>query len=108
MLTKTSKIRIAEAEERVGEVQNGFAKTLDAMSRAAMSRATAEIELAFKLFQKLSVARSPTDTISAYQEWFSGEMKARAEDTRQFVTNCQTFIAEGMRFFPNGRSSGRA
>jgi hypothetical protein len=109
-LTKTSKIvqkQIAEAEEKIGEVQSEFAKTLDVMSRAAMSRATAEIELGLKLSQKLSTARSPADTLSAYQEWVTEEMNARTEDTRQFMTNCQRFIAEGTRFLSRGGSNGR-
>jgi hypothetical protein len=102
MLTKTSKKiqkQIAEAEEKVSEVQNEFAKTLNVMNRAAMSRVTAEIELCIKLSQKLSTARSPADTLSAYQEWLTEEMNARTEDARQFMTNCQSFIAEGTRFF---------
>jgi hypothetical protein len=110
MLTKTSKIvqeQIDEAEEKIGEVQNDFVKTLNVMSRAAMSRVTAEIELGLKLSQKLSTARSPADTLSAYQEWFIEAMNARTEDTRQFMTNCQRFITEGTRSFSDGRSNGR-
>jgi hypothetical protein len=72
-----------------------------------MSRATAEIELGLKLSQKLSTARSPSDAMSAYQEWLTQEMKARTEDTRQFMTNCQNFITEGTRLFSNGGSNGR-
>ncbi|MFY9839196.1 MAG: hypothetical protein WAK55_22505 [Xanthobacteraceae bacterium] len=109
MLTKTSKIvqkQIAEAEEKVGEVQNEFAKTLDVMSRAAMSRATAEIELGLKLSQKLIAARSPVDTMSAYQEWLTEEMNARTEDARQFITNCQRFTVEGARFFCTAGRTG--
>ncbi|MFY9840310.1 MAG: hypothetical protein WAK55_28345 [Xanthobacteraceae bacterium] len=111
MLTKTSKIvqkQIDEAEEKIGEVQNEFAKTLDVITRAAMSRATAELELGFKLSQKLSAARSPADTISAYQEWLTEEMKARTEDSRQFMTNCQRLITESTRFLLRGGMAGMA
>ena len=109
-LTKSSKIvqkQIADAEEKIGEFQNEFAKTLDVMSRAAISRATAEIELGLKLSQKLSTARSPAETLSAYQEWLTEEMSARTEDARQFMANCQRFIAEGTRFFSHGGLNGR-
>jgi hypothetical protein len=106
-VSKTVQKQIAETEEKIGEVQNEFAKTLDVMSRAAMSRATAEIELGLKLSQKLSTARSPSDAMSAYQEWLTEEMKARTEDTRQFMTNCQNFITEGTRLFSNGGSNER-
>jgi hypothetical protein len=109
-LTKASNTvqkQIAETEEKIGEVQHEFAKTLDVMRRAAMSRATAEIELGVKLSQKLTAARSPVDAFSAYQEWLTEEMKARTEDARQFMTDCQTFITEGTRLFSNSGSNGR-
>jgi len=107
-LTKASKTvqkQIAETGEKIGEVQNEFAKTLDVMHRAAMSRATAEMELTLKLSQKLSTAHSPSDALSAYQEWLTDEMNARTEDARQFMASCQGFITEGTRLFSNGRMS---
>ena len=36
---------MADIEEKIGEVQDEFAETFDVMSRAARSRAMAEIEL---------------------------------------------------------------
>jgi hypothetical protein len=107
-VSKTVQKQMAETEEKIGEVQSEFAKTFDVMSRAAMSRATAEIELGLKLSQRLTTARSPSDALSAYQEWVTEEMKARTEDARQFMTNCQRFITEGARLFSNGRSNGRS
>ena len=103
-VSKTFQKQITETEEKIGEVQTEFAKTFEAMSRAAMSRATAEIELGLKLSKKLSTARSPYDALSACQEWFTEEMSARNEDARQYMTTCQKFIAEGTR---NGGSNGR-
>ena len=103
--SKTVQKQIADTGEKIDEVQHEFAKTLDVMHRAAMSRATAEIELGVKLSQKLSTVRSPSDALAAYQEWFTEEMKARTEDARQFMTNCQMFIPEGTRLFSNGRMS---
>jgi hypothetical protein len=106
-VSKTVQRQMAETEEKIGEVQNEFAKTFDVMSRAAMSRAAAEIELGLRLSQRLSTARSPSDALSACQEWLTEEMKARTEDTRLFMTNCQRFITEGTRLFANG-SNGRS
>jgi len=106
-VSKTVQKQIAETEEKIGEVQSEFAKTLEVMNRAAMSRVTAEIELLLRLSQKLSVAHSPSDALLACQEWFTDEMKVRTEDTRQFMANCQTFMVEGTRLFSNGRSNGR-
>jgi hypothetical protein len=104
-VSKTVQKQMADTEEKIGEVQDEFAKTIDVMSRAAMSRATAEIELGLKLSQKLSTARSPSDALSAYQEWVTEELKARTEDARQFMTNCQRLITDGTRLFSNGRSN---
>jgi hypothetical protein len=73
-----------------------------------MSRVAAEIDLSIKLSQRLSTARSPADTLSAYQEWLTEEMKARTEDTRQFMTNCQMLITEGTRFLLRGGMAGTA
>ena len=106
-VSKTVQKQIAETEEKIGEVKNEFAKALDVMSRAAMSRAAAEIELGLKLSQKLSTARSPSDALLACQEWLTEEIKARTEDTRQFMTNCQRFMTEGTRLFSDGGSNGR-
>jgi uncharacterized protein (UPF0128 family) len=106
-VSKTVQKQMSETEEKIGEIQNEFAKTIDVINRAAMSRATAEIELGLKLSQKLSIARSPADALLACQEWLTEEMKARTEDTRQYMTTCQRFIAEGTRLFSNGGSNGR-
>jgi hypothetical protein len=107
MLTKTSKIvqkQIAEAEEKVGEVQNEFAKTFEEMSRAAILRVTAEIELGVKLTQRLGAARSLPDVVSAYQKWLSDEMNVRSEDARQFMINSQKFMTASTRLFSIGWS----
>jgi hypothetical protein len=105
--SQTIQKQVTETEERIGEVQNEFAKTLDVMGRAAMSRATAEVELGLKLSHKLTTARSPIDALSACQEWLTEEMKARTEDARQFVGHCQNFVSEGTRIFSNGGSKKR-
>jgi hypothetical protein len=105
--SQTVQKQIAETQEKIGEVHNEFAKTLDVMSRAAISRATAQLELGLKLSHKLSTASSPLDALSAYQEWLTEEMHARTEDTRLFVTNCQSFVSEGTRVFSNGGSKRR-
>jgi hypothetical protein len=105
--SQTIQKQVAETEEKIGEVQNEIAKTIEVMNRAAMSRATSEVELGVKLCQKLSTARSPVDTLSAYQEWLTEEMKARTEDARQFMTHCQNFVSEGTRLFSNGGSKKR-
>jgi len=105
--SKTAEKKIAETEKKIGDatrqVQDEFAKTIEEMSRAVMSRATAEIELGVKLTQRLGAARSLPDVMSAYQEWLSEAMNARSEDARQFMTNSQKFITASTQLFSNGR-----
>ena len=100
--SQTVQKQIAETEDRISEVQNEFAKTIEVMNRAVMSSATAHVELGVKLSQKLTTARSPVDAMSAYQEWFAEAMKARTEDTSHFMTQCQNFFSQGTRLFSNG------
>ena len=107
-VSQTVQKQIAETEDKISEVQNEFAKTIEVMNRAVMSSATANVELGVKLSQKLTTARSPLDALSAYQEWLTEAMQARTEDTRQFMTNCQNFVSEGTGVFSNGGSKKRA
>jgi hypothetical protein len=107
--SKNAQRKIAETEKKIGDAtrqaQDEFATTFEEMSRAFMSRATAEIELGVKLTQRLGAARSLPDVVSAYQVWLSEEMNARSEDARQFMINSQKFITASTRIFSNGRSS---
>jgi hypothetical protein len=99
--SKAVQSQISEAEEKIGEttrqVLSVWAKTLQEMNRTVMSRASAEMQLGSKLSEKLSAARSPSDAVSAYQEWLTEEMAARSEDARLFMTSCQKFITESTR-----------
>ena len=107
--SKTVQKEIAETEKEIGDttlqVQNEFIKTCEEMSRAVMSRAAAQIELASKLSEKLGAAHSFPDVVSAYQGWLSEQMNACSEDARQFMTNGQKFVTTSTRLFSNGWSS---
>src|SRR5262249_38566982 len=111
-LTEGSKAfqkKIAETEKKIGDTtlqaQSEFIKTFEEMSRAVMSRATAEIEFGARLTQRLSEAHSLPDVVSAYQEWLGKEMSARSEDARRFMTSSQKFIAPSPRPFSNRSST---
>ena len=72
------------------------------MSRDWMGRATAEVELSLKLSKKLTDAHSVPDAITAYQEWLSEEMNARAEDARLLMSSGQKFMDATSRFLSSG------
>ena len=107
--SKTVQKQISETEKKIGDttlqVQDEFAKTCEEMGRVVMSRATAQIEMASKLTEKLRAAHSLPDVVSAYQEWLSAEMNACSEDARQIMTNSQKFMTTSTRLFSNGWSS---
>ena len=79
-----------------------FFNALQEMSRDWMGRATAEVELSLKLSKKLTDAHSVPDAITAYQEWLSEEMNARAEDARLLMSNGQKFMDATSRFLSSG------
>ncbi len=63
------------------------------------SRATSEAELAFKLPNKLTAARSVPDAFSAYQEWLGEWMNMFGEDSRRLVSDSRKIIDTGVRCF---------
>jgi hypothetical protein len=67
-----------------------------------MGRAMAEVELGLKLSTKLSEAHSVPDAVTAYEEWWSEEINARAEDARQLMTKGQEFMAASSRLLSAG------
>ena len=71
-----------------------------------IARATAEVELGLKLSKNLSSAHSVPDAITAYQEWLSEEMSARAEDARLLMSNGQKFMDTSSRLLTNTWTSG--
>ena len=83
-----------------------FFNALQEMSRDWMGRATAEVELGLKLSKKLTDAHSVPDAITAYQEWLSEEMNARAEDARRLMTKGQEFMATSSRLMTGWRVMG--
>src|SRR6516164_6373780 len=71
-----------------------------------MGRATAEVELGLKLSKNLTAAHSVPDAITAYQEWLSDEMNARAEDARLLLSNGQKIMDASSRLLSSSWTSG--
>ena len=83
-----------------------FFDALREMNSDWIARATAEVELGLKLSKSLSSAHSVPDAITAYQEWLSEEMSARAEDARLLMSNGQKFMDTSSRLLTNTWTSG--
>src|SRR6516165_6503920 len=107
--SKAAQKQISETEERISEttrqVQGEWAKALEEMSRTFTSRANAEMQLGLKLSQKLSAARSPTDAVSAYQEWLTADVSERSEVARQFMADWQKFFTASAQLFSQSQLS---
>jgi hypothetical protein len=95
-------IRLDRSASQAG---SEFFNTLQEMSRDWMTRATAEVELGLKLSKKLTAAQSVPDAVSAYQEWLSEEMGARAEDTRLLMSSGQKFMDASSRLLSSNWTS---
>jgi hypothetical protein len=63
------------------------------------TRATAEAELALRLPNKLTTARSVPDAFSAYQEWFDEWVSMFGEDTRRLFSDSRKIVDTGVRCF---------
>jgi hypothetical protein len=107
--SRSTRADAKDTENDIGNVsspaQGEFFKTLQEMSREWMACTTAEVESGLKLSKNLIAAHSVPDAISAYGEWLSGEMDARAEDARRLMSNGQKFMDSGSRLFASGWTS---
>jgi hypothetical protein len=80
-------------------MQNEMAEVLQDIARGWFERATSKAELAFKLPNKLTAARSVPDALSAYQEWLGEWMNTFNEDSRRFLSDSRRVMDTGARCF---------
>lgn len=78
---------------------------LSEVSRDWFERAVSEAELAMRLPNKLSSARSMPDVVSAYQEWLNEWMGMFGEDSRRLMSDSRKFIDVGVRCFADAAPS---
>jgi hypothetical protein len=80
-------------------LQKEMIGVLSDISQDWFARATAEADLALRLPNRLTAARSVPDAITAYQEWF-GEWVARcSEDSRRLFSDSEKIVDTGARCF---------
>ena len=80
-------------------MQRELFDTFQDLGRDWLVRGTSQAELAFKLPNKLTTARSPADAFSAYHEWLSEWLSLCGEDSRRFITDSQKLVDTGVRCF---------
>jgi hypothetical protein len=80
-------------------LQKEMIDLLSEVSREWFERATSEAELAMRLPNKLTSARSVPDAFSAYQEWLNEWMGMFGEDSRRLMSDGRKFIDVSVRCF---------
>jgi hypothetical protein len=82
----------AQQIEWIGQLQKQFQAICEQASRQAADRASAEMDLAKSLGEKIAAAKSPTDAAQAYQDWLNRRMQLYAEDGQQVAADAQKFV----------------
>jgi hypothetical protein len=72
---------------------------LSDMGQDWFARATAEAELALRLPNRLTAARSVPDAVTAYQEWLGEWMDRCSEDSQRLLSDGQKMVVAGTRCF---------
>lgn len=105
-LTMPDPAEFAKAAEKqietIAETQKEFFDTMAKMSQRWLDRAAADMKFATDFSSKLIAARSVPDAFEAYRQWMTERTKTLAEDSQQFVADCQTLMQEATRSLPKG------
>ena len=80
-------------------LQKEMMEVFQDIGREWVSRAASETELALKLPNKLTEARSVPDALSAYQQWLGEWMNLWSEDSRQFLSDSRKIMDTSVRCF---------
>lgn len=78
---------------------------LSDMGQDWLARASAEAQLALRLPNRLTAARSVPDAVTAYQEWFGEWLNRCSEDSQRLLSDGQKIVVTGTRCFVGDRST---
>lgn len=78
---------------------------LSDMGQDWLVRASAEAQLALRLPNRLTAARSVPDAVTAYQEWFGEWINRCSEDGQRLLSDGQKIVVTGTRCFIGERSA---
>jgi hypothetical protein len=102
---ETMSIRVAEIGAKSFNaglrMQTEMFDTFQIIGRQWLERRTCEAEFALNLPNRLAVARTFPDAVSAFQEWLSEWLAMCNEDSLRFVSDGQKIVATGVRCFTN-------
>ncbi len=78
-------------------IQKEMLDTIQDIGHDWFVRATSEAELALKLPNRLTGARSVSDAFSAYNQWLNEWLSMCGEDGRRLVSDGQRLVNTGVR-----------
>lgn len=78
---------------------------LSDMGRDWFACASAEAELAMRLPNRLTAARSVPEAVAAYQEWFGEWMNRCSQDSQRLLSDGQKIVVTSARCFAGGQSA---
>lgn len=100
---------IAEGRQRIEEfadAQSQFWDRLQNSNRKWFDRWQSEATLAADFANKLTAAKSLTETASIFQNWTVKHMEMAAEDARRALSDTQDILAASARMWNNSGSGG--
>lgn len=100
---------VAEGRQRLEEfadVQTQFWDKVQESNRKWLDRMQNEATMAADLANKLTSAKSFTETASVFQNWTVKHMEMAADDARRMLSDTQEIMAAGARLWTNAAPGG--
>ncbi|QGM99366.1 phasin family protein [Methylocystis parvus] len=102
---------MAEGRQRIEDFADAQAQFWDRVqdsNRKWLDRFQTEATMAADFANKLTSAKSLTDTANLFQNWTVKHMELATEDARRMLSDTQEIMAAGARFWSNvGAGDGR-
>ncbi|MBL1257885.1 hypothetical protein JJT62_13705 [Methylocystis sp. Sn-Cys] len=103
---------MSEGRQRIEDftdAQTQFWDRIQDSNRKWLDRMQSEASIAADFANKLTAAKSFTETANIFQNWTVKHMEMATEDARRMLSDTQEIIAAGTRFWTNignGKSRG--
>jgi hypothetical protein len=88
--------------ENLFDAQRELLNKLQETNRQWFDRIQLEAKIASDYANKVMVARSIPDAMTAYQEWANRQLEMTAEDAKHLFADGQKFVEAGTRLMSNG------
>jgi hypothetical protein len=102
---------VAEGRQRLEDMtdaQSQFWDRVQNSNRKWLDRMQNEASTAADFANKLTSAKSLTETANIFQNWTVKHMEMATEDARRMLSDTQEIIAAGARFWTNLGGDGKA